>query len=114
MIMHHHISPELGTTHMYWDIVSAEYEADYRIRVSFRDGKSGVVDLKHLVDKGGVFGVLRDIEAFKAFSVDPEWCVLSWQDGRLDVAPETVYEQATGEKLLPLVAEDSASYGSEP
>lgn len=96
---------------MYWDIISAEYEADYRIRVSFRNGKSGVVDLKLLVEKGGVFDALRDMDAFKAFSIDPEWHILSWLDGRIDVAPETVYEQATGEKILPLVAETHTSYG---
>jgi len=98
---------------MYWDIVSAEYLGDYRIQVSFRDGKSGAVDLKPLVDKGGVFAALRDVVAFKAFSVDPEWHVLSWQDGRIDVAPETVYEQATGDTTLARVAEESAPYGSE-
>ena len=96
---------------MYWDITSAEHEGDYRIRVRFRNGKSGVVDLKPLIEKGGVFAALRDIDAFKAFNVDPEWHVLSWQNGRIDVAPETIYEEATGEKVLPLVAENRASYG---
>ena len=93
--------------------MSAEHEGQYRIRVRFQNGKSGVVDLKPLVDKGGVFTALRDIEAFKAFSIDPEWHVLSWEDGRIDVAPETVYEEATGEKVLPLVAESRASYGAD-
>jgi hypothetical protein len=99
---------------MYWDITSAEYEMDYQIRVRFRDGKSGVVDLKPLVDKGGVFTALRDIEAFKAFSIDTEWHVLSWEDGRIDVAPETVYEEATGERVLSRVAEEHEAYGSSP
>ena len=98
---------------MYWDVISAEHESEYRIRVSFRNGKTGVVDLKALVDGGGVFSALQDVEAFKAFSIDPEWHVLSWEDGRIDVAPETVYEEATGEKVLPLVAESHTSYGAE-
>ena len=98
---------------MYWDITSAEHEAEYRIRVRFRDGKSGTVDLKPLIDKGGVFSALCDQEAFKAFSIDPEWHILSWQDGRIDVAPETVYEQATGERVLPRVAEEHTTYGRE-
>ncbi len=98
---------------MYWDITDAEYEAEYRIRVRFRDGNSGVVDLKPLIEKGGVFSALRDMEAFRAFSVDPEWHVLSWEDGRIDVAPETIYEEATGENVLPLVAESRASYGTQ-
>ena len=83
------------------------------IRVRFRNGKSGVVDLKPLIQKGGVFAALNDIEAFKAFSIDQEWHVLSWQDGRIDIAPETVYEEATGDKVLPLVAESRASYSTE-
>ena len=98
---------------MYWGITSAEHEAEYRIRVRFRNGKSGVVDLKPLIEKGGVFGSLRDVAAFKAFSIDPEWHVLSWEDGRLDVAPETIYGEATGERVLPRVAEEDRTYGSE-
>jgi hypothetical protein len=70
-------------------------------------------DLKPPVDKGGVFTALRDIEAFKAFSIDPEWHVLSWEDGRINVAPETVYEEATGEEVLPLVADRRTSYGAD-
>ena len=95
---------------MYWDIISAEHEAEYRIRVTFQNGKSGVVDLKSLIDKGGVFSVLREIDAFRAFSIDPEWHVLSWDSGRIDLAPETIYEQATGERILPHVAEGHTPY----
>jgi hypothetical protein len=96
---------------MYWDIVSAEYLDSYRIRVCFDDGEAGVVDMEHLIHKGGVFSALRDLETFKAFSIDPEWHILSWQDGRIDVAPESVYEQATGKAILPRVAEDHVPYG---
>ena len=70
-----------------------------------------MVDLKPLIEEGGVFEKLRDIEAFKAFSIDPEWHVLTWQDGGIDVAPESVYEQATGERVLLHVAEEHAPYG---
>lgn len=85
---------------MYWDIISAEHEGDCRIRVRFRNGKSGVVALKTLVDKGGVFSSLRDMNVFKAFTIDPEWHVLSW------------YEESTGERALSRVAEDHSPYGS--
>jgi len=98
---------------MYWDITSAEYIDQYRIRVAFRDGKSGTVDLKSLIEKGGVFSELSDVDAFKAFSIDPEWHVLSWQHGKIDVAPETIYEQATGSSTLAHVAEDRLPYGSD-
>jgi len=67
-----------------------------------------------LIDKGGVFSGLRDMDAFKAFSIDPEWHILSWDNGRIDVAPETIYEEATGEKVLPRVAQEHARYGEVP
>jgi hypothetical protein len=43
---------------MYWDVVSARYDGEYRIDVEFRDGKHGVVDLKPLIDKGWSAGGL--------------------------------------------------------
>jgi glucose-6-phosphate isomerase len=96
---------------MYWDILSAEHVGGYRIRVCFSDGESGVFDMEYLINKGGVFAALRDMDAFNAFLIDPEWHVLSWQDGRIDVAPETVYAKATGKAVLSRVAEERAKYG---
>ena len=98
---------------MYWDITTAEHVDGYRIRVHFRDGKSGVVDLAPHVEKGGVFERLADEAAFKEFRVDPDWHVLTWDNGRIDIAPETIYEEATGEATLPHVAEERASYGNQ-
>lgn len=97
---------------MYWDITSAEYVDGYRIAVRFRDGESGTVDLRSLIDKGGVFAELRDIDVFKAFSIESDWHVLSWLAGRIDIAPESLYEEATGKAELQRVAEDRAPYGS--
>lgn len=96
---------------MYWDIITAEYVDGYRIKVLFRDGKSGVVDLASCIAEGGVFLAIADMDEFKKFVIDPDWHVLSWQGGRIDIAPETVYSYATG--LMPLlrVAESRPSYG---
>lgn len=98
---------------MHWDVTSAEYVDGYRIRVHFRNGKSGIADLKPYIDKGGVFSALRDLATFRAFTIDPEWHVLSWENGRLDIAPETVYAEATGDPALPQVAEDRVPYGGK-
>lgn len=83
---------------MYYDARQAEYLSEYRIRVVFENGRSGVVDLSRLVHRGGVFDTLRDIDRFKQFFIHPELKVLSWP-GDLDVAPETLYSEATGEPL---------------
>lgn len=83
---------------MYIDIVSARYLSDYRIEVSFENGKSGVVDFTKFISKGGVFSRLSDLDVFKRFHVNEELGVITWDD-EIDVAPEILYSQATGEPL---------------
>jgi len=97
---------------MYWDITAAEHVDAYRIRVCFRDGKSGIVDLQSRIELGGVFSAIADVEAFRQFTIDSDWHVLSWQGGRIDLAPETVYAEATGEEPLRHVAETRGPYAS--
>jgi hypothetical protein len=97
---------------MYWDITSAKYLDGYRIQVCFCDGKSGIVDLTPSIEKGGIFSSIADSDEFKKFTIDPEWKVLSWLDGRLDIAPEAIYEEATGNSILQHVAESPEEYGN--
>jgi deoxycytidine triphosphate deaminase len=82
------------------DLISAEYISGYKLRVAFDDGKSGIVDFSKFISQGGIFSKLRDIEYFKQFVVDPEVHVLAWSK-EIDIAPETLYSEATG---LPLPA----------
>jgi hypothetical protein len=97
---------------MNWELIEARYETDYRIHVTFRDGAHGVVDLKPLVERAGVFAPLRDLTHFKAFTIDPDWATLTWQNGSIDIAPETLYEMATGRPVRH-AAEPPAPYGEE-
>jgi hypothetical protein len=83
---------------MIHDVVSAEYRGGYAIEVCFDDGKHGVVDFASYLDKGGVFERFRDPSFFRRFSVDRELGVLTW-DGIVDIAPETLYAEATGTPL---------------
>jgi len=83
---------------MIHDAVSAVYKGGYRIEVTFDDGKSGVVDFSKYLGRGGVFERFRDIEFFRSFKVNPELGVLTW-DNEIDVAPETLYSEATGAPL---------------
>lgn len=80
------------------DVVSAVYKGDYRIEVTFEDGKKGIVDFTKYLERGGVFERLKDKKFFSRFEVNPELGTLSWQD-EVDVAPETLYAEATGSPL---------------
>ncbi|MBI4556021.1 MAG: DUF2442 domain-containing protein, partial [Candidatus Hydrogenedentes bacterium] len=84
---------------MIHDVISAEYKGDYRIELTFDDGNKGIVDFAQYCDKGGGFERFRDLGFFRRFKVDPELGVLTW-DGDLDIAPETLYAEAT-HTLLP-------------
>ena len=83
---------------MYYNAVSAEYLEDYKLKIKFADGKSGIVDFTNYIRRGGIFGKLADLENFKRFVVDQELGVITW-DGEIDIAPETLYSQATQEPL---------------
>jgi hypothetical protein len=90
------------------DVVSATYKGKYKIEITFEDGKKGIVDFSKYLDKGGVFSRFRDINFFKSFKVNSELGVLSWED-EVDVAPETLYSEATGISLPNWMKEDEAS-----
>jgi len=83
---------------MIHDVVSAEYRGDYKIEVCFDDGKRGVVDFAKYLDMGGVFERLRDMDLFRRFRINEELGVLTWE-GDIDVAPETLYSDATNTPL---------------
>jgi hypothetical protein len=85
-------------TAMIHDVVSAEYRGDYRIELCFDDGRRGVVDFAKYLDQGGVFERLRDMHYFRQFRINEELGVLTWE-GNIDVAPETLYADATNTPL---------------
>jgi hypothetical protein len=89
------------------DVVSATYKGKYKIEITFEDGKKGTVDFSKYLGKGGVFSRFKDINFFKSFKVNSELGVLSWRD-EVDVAPETLYSEATGVSLPNWMKEDEA------
>lgn len=83
---------------MSYDIISAKYLKDYKIRVTFENGKTGTVDFLPYIKKGGIYSKLKDIEYFKHFHINKELGIITWED-EIDIAPETLYSDATGEPL---------------
>ena len=73
-------------------LCGAEYLRDYQILVTFEDGKTGVVDLRHEL-WGEVFEPLRDVGLFRRFRFDPDLDTIVWPTGA-DLAPEYLYENA--------------------
>ncbi len=72
-------------------VVRAEYRGEYRIYVTFNDGRCGIVDFVQWLD-APIFEPLRDAEYFQRFFIDGG--TISWPNGA-DIAPETLYEQAS-------------------
>ncbi len=93
---------------MIHDVVSARYVKEYQIEVTFDNGRGGVVDFSRYVERGGVFERFRDIEFFRKFSVNEELGVLTWEN-EVDIAPETLYAEATGEPLPEWMINDPPS-----
>ncbi|SHE49465.1 Protein of unknown function [Desulfacinum infernum DSM 9756] len=83
---------------MIQDVISAKYQGDYKIELTFEDGATGVVDFAKYLSKGGVFERFKDLEFFKNFRIHEELGVLTWGDA-IDIAPETLYAEATGSAL---------------
>jgi hypothetical protein len=80
---------------MYHDVTEMLILDGYKLQLTFDDGKSGVLDCKPFIDKGGVFSKLRNPEFFKSVQINSELGVLTWND-EIDIAPEIVYSIATG------------------
>ena len=83
---------------MIHDVVSAVYRGRYKIEVTFEDGKKGIIDFARYIKGGGVFERFKDMDFFQSFTINHELGILTWQD-KIDIAPETLYAEATGTPL---------------
>ncbi len=83
---------------MSYDVISANYVNDYKIKVTFENGKSGTIDFLPYIRKSGIYSKLRDIDFFKRFRINDELGIITWEN-EIDIAPETLYSVATGEPL---------------
>lgn len=77
---------------MFLHIKEAKYLGDYKVAVTFNNGKAGIADLAAAL-KGGIFEALKDRNEFAKLKVDAELETIAWPNGA-DLAPEFVYFQA--------------------
>lgn len=75
---------------MKYHVIAAEHVSGYVIRLTFRDGTAGEIDLSAELT-GPIFEPLREPAVFKRFSVHPEFHTLVWPNGA-DLAPEFLYQ----------------------
>ena len=76
---------------MNYDVIEAQYVSDYIIKLKFRDGTAGEIDLTSVL-WGPVFEPLRDPEEFKQFRIDEDFHTLVWPNGA-DLAPEFLHNR---------------------
>ena len=70
-------------------VMSAKYLEDYKIEVTFNNGRKGVADLSEAL-RGPVFEPLKDKMVFSQIRVDKVLETIAWPNGA-DLAPEYIY-----------------------
>ncbi len=75
---------------MPWRVIHVEALADHRLRVTFLDGLTGIVDLSRLIHSpdAGVFAALADPARFAEVSLD--YGAVTWP-GEVDLAPDAMH-----------------------
>ncbi len=74
-------------------LIDATLVEGYVVQVRFEDGLTADVDLSYLLDYGGVFEPLRDLEYFRQLRADAVAGTIVWPN-EADIAPETLYAHA--------------------
>lgn len=73
-----------------WRITKVEVLPEFRLRVAFADGLTGIVDMSRLVHspQAGVFAALADPSLFAQVTLD--YGAVTWP-GELDLAPDAMH-----------------------
>ena len=85
-------------------VVLVEPLQNYCIRVEFKDGASGVIDVGKTLGFEGVFGKLADVAFFNRVRVGRTYKTVTWP-GQLDLDPVMLYHRATGKKIEWILAQ---------
>ena len=77
---------------MFLHVTDAKYLTDYKVEVTFNNGRKGIADLSDAL-KGTMFEPLKNKSEFSRLVVDKELDTIVWSNGA-DLAPEYIYFQA--------------------
>lgn len=83
---------------MYFNIIRADYIDGYRIELTFSNNRKGIIDFENYIKEGEIFQDIRDIDKFRNYKVD--YGTVIWENGEVDIAPETLYMKATGDDII--------------
>lgn len=75
-----------------YEIIEVTALPDYRVRVKFKDGVEGEVDLSDRLF-GPMFEPLKDKDVFASVYID-EFGVMCWPNSA-DIAPDAIYKEIT-------------------
>ena len=75
-------------------IVSAEPLPQYRLKVTFNDGLSGIFPVEP-ERRGGVFLKLLHTRVFNAVTINPDFGCVEWPGG-IDLCPDTMHQAMAG------------------
>lgn len=71
-------------------VTDAQYVGQYRLRVTFEDHQTKLVDLEQYLE-GGVFEPLKDAEYFKLVTLNCDIDTVVWPNNA-DFSPDFLYE----------------------
>lgn len=78
-----------GENKKVFSIVSVRNLGNYNLLILFSNHQERIVDCKKLL-KFEIFEELKDINVFNSYKLDG--ITLTWLDGKLDIAPEYLYD----------------------
>jgi len=78
---------------MYFDVKHAD-RAGHLVELEFEDGSVGKIDLRKYIEEGTVFEKLNHPSYLATMRI--EYGALVWGEGEVDIAPEALYQEATG------------------
>jgi len=71
-----------------------ESAGEFKIKLSYADGTTGIADLSHLVGKG-VFSLWQKEGVFEKVYIDPETNSIAWNE-EVDICPDTLFFKLKG------------------
>jgi hypothetical protein len=75
-------------------IVSAKPLSDYRLKITFNDGLSGIFPVEP-ERRGGVFLKLLDVNVFNDVTINTDFGCVEWPGG-IDLCPDAMHQAMTG------------------